>query len=330
MNRPILDLIMYDDRIRKLNSLYSYLSTNGSDKYAPCILSLALDYISKEGMVKTSVRKNQLLHTLGDSGGRSVGILSPYRTLYSNKQNKKRYEDLVRDIQKMRLKTLGNFWHGKWNENVYINSDREPELQNRVDTIVRNIYSGNSDRAIVTLKDIGGLTDSQKSELRSLSDEVSEDGGEITSINMRQSKIPGWYTGEVIGPILEDEKSGDNYFITPSRERSVIIKDISFNQIRDLAVKYDQDAFIYRSADGVTGMYWAGGKNKGKVELATLPDNESLDTNLEVGVGELFTKSKPRGGFPSFEYDFWQSEMVPYTEEVTMDNLLQVLKSSEK
>jgi hypothetical protein len=158
-----------------------------------------------------------------------------------------------------------------------------------------------------------------------LSEDYKEEDGELVSARLRQSKIPAWYTGNAEGPIFEDSNTGDRYITTPASERSVIIKDVSFDQIKMLAEKYNQDAFIYRSSDGVTGMYWIDGRNNGNVELATLPTEGSAKTSLEVDVGDLYTKSKPRGNFPSFEYDFWQSEMVPYDGEVTMKNLQTIL-----
>jgi len=282
-----------------------------------------MDYISTKPMVKTSVRKNKLLHLLGPSGGRSVGIVSPYKSLNSRKENKNKYQELVRDIQTMGLDTLGNFWHGSWEEDVVIDDDGEStDRRSRVQPIVDRIFRGTSDRALAELSDFSDVSESEEDELKSLSDDYEESDGELISLKIRQSKIPAWYEKKYEGPIFEN-KEGNKYIKIPASERSVIIKDISFEQIKSLSQKYEQDAFIYRSLDGVTGMYWTGGENAGHVELATLPEEDSseLNTGLSIDTGRLYTKQRSRGNLPSFEYNFWQRDMIPYDGEITKDNI---------
>ncbi len=313
--------------LKKINSLYLSLYDVGLKSEAALLVSLYLDYLCKEPIVKTSVRKNKIMHLLGAESGRTIGILSPYRSLNSRKENKIRYQNLVRDIQLMGLDTLGNFWHGSWEEDVVINDDGDSiDRRDRIQPIVDSVFQGTSDRAIAILIDFSDVSENQEDILKSLSEDYKEENGELVSLKIRQSKIPDFYTKRYEGPIFTND-SGQKYIKMPASERSVIIKDISFEQIKHLSEKYDQDAFIYRSHDGVTGMYWTGGDKKGHVELATIPDDisEGLNTSLDIETGRLFTKQRRRGDLPSFEYDFWQRDMIPYDGEITKENINKAL-----
>ena len=77
----------------RINNLYSYLRSNGCRSESDVVLGLYLDYICTKPMVKSAVRKNKIMHLLGPAGGESVGILSPYRSLNSRKENKLRPTD---------------------------------------------------------------------------------------------------------------------------------------------------------------------------------------------------------------------------------------------
>ncbi len=37
--------------------------------------------------------------------------------------------------------------------------------------------------------------------------------------------------------------------------------------------------------------------------------------------GRLFTKQRRTGDRPSFEYNFWQRDMIPYDGEITRENI---------
>lgn len=76
------------------------------------------------------------------------------------------------------------------------------------------------------------------------------------------------------------------------REKSVIVPDMSFRDLVELGKKYDQDAVIFRSNDGVVGMY---DLKEGSVQIAApeieyYTDDEGVTEFRQVSMSYQFIK----------------------------------------
>ena len=89
-------------------------------------------------------------------------------------------------------------------------------------------------------------------------------------------------------------------------EKSVLVRGINPEVLFKLGVKYGQDATIYKSKDGVVGMYYPKG---GYAEIAVDPDNNPA-FEMASG-GELFTKDRNW----SFEFGFLWGKHVPWDKK---------------
>jgi len=86
-------------------------------------------------------------------------------------------------------------------------------------------------------------------------------------------------------------------------EKSVLVPGIAWKDLLKLGKKYDQDAVIYKSPDGVIGMYY---QKAGKAEFAMKPDGD-MAVALSTGK-DLY--SKARG--ISFEFGVLWGQGVPW------------------
>ena len=87
-------------------------------------------------------------------------------------------------------------------------------------------------------------------------------------------------------------------------EKSVLIRDIRPEHLFVLGVKYKQDATIFKSANGIVGMYYPGG---GYAEVAVDPATLSpvVETALDRG---LFSKERNW----SFSLGFLWGQKIPW------------------
>lgn len=140
----------------------------------------AAHILVKDALGKTDIEK------INAHGG-AWGVLSAYRGNLSKSENKKRHGDLMRDIQKLRLKV-------------------DPELKSK------------------------------------------------------------W---------------GD------SAEKSIVLRDVSFNTLKDLSDKYNQEAFFWRDNSGTVGIYY----QTGDVDLSF--DKETLEPKLDLSTGkDLYSRGR--------------------------------------
>lgn len=86
-------------------------------------------------------------------------------------------------------------------------------------------------------------------------------------------------------------------------EKSIVIRDVDFPFILALAEHFAQKAFIYKSSDGIIGMYY--------------PERRVAEVAVDVNADPAFRLSlekdlwsKPRG--VSFEFDFLWGQMIPW------------------
>jgi hypothetical protein len=86
-------------------------------------------------------------------------------------------------------------------------------------------------------------------------------------------------------------------------EKSLLIPNIKPQQLFDLGVKYEQDATIYKSGDGILGMYYPGGNYaEVAVDAKAMPE---FQTAADKG---LFSKDRNW----SFEFGFAWGEHLPW------------------
>ena len=87
-------------------------------------------------------------------------------------------------------------------------------------------------------------------------------------------------------------------------EKSVFVPRMSFSDLTKLGRKFEQDSVIYKSPDGIVGMYYL---YKGYAEVAV--DSDTAKGQIEVSPdSSLYSKS--RG--VSFEFDFLWGQRVPW------------------
>ena len=86
-------------------------------------------------------------------------------------------------------------------------------------------------------------------------------------------------------------------------EKSFLVPNIRPKDLFDLGVKYEQDATIYKSADGIIGMYYPGGSY---AEVAVDPKADpAFETAADKG---LFSKDRNW----SFEFGFLWGKHIPW------------------
>lgn len=99
------------------------------------------------------------------------------------------------------------------------------------------------------------------------------------------------------------------------REKSVIVPDIAFHDLLELGDKYDQDAVIFKSNDGVVGMYSLKG---GSVQIAA-PEIEYYDD--DEGVTEFRQVS--------MSYEFIEDLQIPLRGSPVDKNMLRQMNLAE-
>lgn len=87
-------------------------------------------------------------------------------------------------------------------------------------------------------------------------------------------------------------------------EKSIMVPNMKFSDLVALGRKYTQDSVIYKSPDGVIGMYYP---SKGYAEVAVDPDTATGEIEVHPDT-DLY--SKGRG--VSFEFNFLWGQHVPW------------------
>ena len=86
-------------------------------------------------------------------------------------------------------------------------------------------------------------------------------------------------------------------------EKSVLIPNINPDQLFALGEKYEQDATIYKSRDGVVGMYYTQGR------YANVAVDPAMNPAFDMAQGQdLFSKDRNW----SFEFGFLWGQKVPW------------------
>jgi hypothetical protein len=95
-----------------------------------------------------------------------------------------------------------------------------------------------------------------------------------------------------------------------AKEKSLLIPNIKPKDLFALGEKYDQDATIYKSADGVLGMYFPAG-------FAYVAIDPEGDPNFEMAEGqEMYTK--PNRDW-SFNFGFLWGEKIPWDKRTPLN-----------
>lgn len=129
------------------------------------------------------------------------------------------------------------------------------------------------------------------------------------------------------GMLIADLQRAGYRKVTPLRgkwegvsEKAVLVPNINPRFLFDLGRKYEQDSVIYKSPDGIVGMYYTTGPAKAEVAVTT-----EGDAAFEIAESSNLY-SKARG--LSFEFGFLWGQDIPWngSSPITRDQMHSVLE----